>query len=37
VNAGAKTPPRWLYALVSVGILVLTALLVYAFECKISG
>lgn len=33
----AQTTPRWKSVLWSLAIVALTAALVYAFECKISG
>jgi hypothetical protein len=30
-------PPRWTYVLISLAIAIGTALLVYLFECNISG
>ena len=30
-------PARWVYVLISLALLMGTALLVYWFECKISG
>lgn len=30
-------PPRWAYLLISVALAIGTALLVYLFECNISG
>lgn len=30
-------PPRWAYLLISLALAVATALLVYVFECNISG
>ena len=33
----ASAPKRWVFVLISIGITAGTALLVYWFECKISG
>ena len=33
----ADAPKRWVFVVISIGITVGTALLVYWFECKISG
>ena len=30
-------PAKWIYVLISLAIVLGTALFVYAFECKISG